>query len=182
MLKERTLSAMKSIGTLLAGVVVLPATGHAQDATRQSGGDRFMVAIIDCRAIAEAPLRLECYDARVAALAEAKKSKSIVILNREDIDEKKQQAFGLQQPAIAAFDRRDITTLEVAELVSTVRQVSRSGRDRLLIRLDDGSVWQTLEKSRLDPKAGEVIRIRRAALGSFVGVYGSGSLRMKRLR
>ncbi|GAA3700001.1 hypothetical protein GCM10022268_07620 [Sphingomonas cynarae] len=180
--RERVSIGLGPIMLAWLSTVALPAASHGQVRVTRTDGDQLVSRIVECHDIVPSDKRLECYDRQVTALAEAQQSRSVVVLSRSDIAEKKREAFGLQASAVAGLDRQDPAAIEVTELDSAVRRIAASGRDRLAIYLADGSVWQTLERVRLTPNTGDNIHIRRAALGSFIGSYKGGSIRLKRLR
>jgi len=160
----------------------LPATGRAQASASNAGGDRLVAQIIDCQGITEPDRRLECYDRQVTTLSDARRSRSVIVLSRSDIADKKREMFGLQQPAVTMLDNNGTNTPNITKIDSTVHRIALLGRDRLTIHLVNGSVWQTLERASLTPDVGDDIHIRRAALGSFIGSYQGRSIRLKRLR
>jgi hypothetical protein len=72
---------------------------------------------------------------------------------------------------------------EIQNLDSTVRSVERSGRDRWVVVLADGSTWKTAESSRFPPEVGDSVKIKRAALGTYLASFdGTPSLRIARVQ
>ena len=74
---------------------------------------------------------------------------------------------------------------EPEDLSAAVREVKKSGIDRWTIYLENGQVWTQSESTTRQPfKAGDTVRIRQAAMGSFLatGPNSGGSVRVRRLR
>lgn len=157
--------------------VVAPAVASAQ-----GGGVRLIDSVAECRKVTEPGARLACYDRTVAALDGARASDGLVIMDREEVREKRRSLFGLRLPDINLFGRNDTKEAEVVAIDSTVTRVTATGRDRLLIRLADKSVWRTTEPARFDPVTGDKVHIERAALGSFRGSFaGRKGIKMERI-
>lgn len=68
----------------------------------------------------------------------------------------------------------------IAAKIATVRSL---GYGKWQIGLDDGAQWMTTEAITAgNPKAGQAIELRRAAMGSFMGkIDGGRAVRMKRI-
>lgn len=88
--------------------------------------------------------------------------------------------FGLLQPAIKQRDPENW----VESITAEVKSVTRNAEDRLVITLDNGQVWaQSETKPSAVLKPGDLVRIKRAALGSFMLVGPrSVSSRVRRVR
>lgn len=130
--------------------------------------------LLACRSIAAADARLACYDAQVDALVAAVERKDIVAVDRAQVRTARKSLFGLTLPNFSIFggdkDADDKETEGFSEIESTIRQVRQISPNRWLVVLEDGARWvQNEPKSFVhDPKPGMSIRIRRAALGSFM--------------
>jgi hypothetical protein len=88
--------------------------------------------------------------------------------------------FGLLPPAIKQRDPENW----VESITAQVKSVTRNAEDRLVITLDNGQVWaQSETKPSAVLKPGDLVRIKRAALGSFMLVGPrSVSSRVRRVR
>lgn len=119
-----------------------------------------------CVSIGDDRARLACYDeahARKAAPVDAT------------------VAFGLTEQR--EREREDAAEESVAQISAKVEQVRVKPRDALVLTLDNGQVWQqTSNFGSLTLRAGDGVRIKRAALGSYL-LYppNGGSVRVRRL-
>ena len=137
--------------------------------------------LVNCRDIVEAEERLACYDSKVAALDEAQQKEEIIVTDKAAVKEARRGLFGFNLPKIKIFGGGDEN--EVSEIEGTIKSVSRRNGN-WLITLEDGARWQQISTGRLalPPKAGMPVRIKKAALGSFlVNIRGQRAIRMKRV-
>jgi hypothetical protein len=149
--------------------------------------------LLDCRALTDGAARLACLDAGVAALAGAVEKRDVLVADREEVKKARRGLFGLSLPSFNLFgtDKDDVAegekkdergALSEIEATITAARPSRTAGWRFV--LDDGSTWlQTDSLSfRHDPKPGMKIRIRRAAMGSYLAnVDGQIAVRVKRI-
>lgn len=120
--------------------------------------------LADCRAITTDSERLACYDAAAVGMTAA-----------EDL-------FGHDSVKSAA-DLRVVTGIdEIGAISATVSALDTDPRGRLLLALDNGQAWEQIDSGRLAIRPGTMVRIRRAALGSYLlSVDGkTGSMRVRR--
>ncbi len=178
---------MKNSGTW-AGVILLsitPASLHAQESATSTPPEVFS-KVVECRAVTESAARLACYDAAVAALAEAQRSNDVVVVSREDVREARRGLFGLSLPKIRLFgggrdDEEDDE--EFQELTSTIASF-REGPRGLIFTLPDGAVWEQTDNIQIGGmREGQTVSIKRGALGSYLAKVGtSRAARVKRIR
>jgi hypothetical protein len=149
--------------------------------------------LLECRAITDTAQRLACLDAGVSALADAVASRDVLVADREQVKRAKRSLFGLALPSFNLFGKDDVkddsgkadergVTQEIEATIASAR-LGYQGNWRLV--LDDDSVWLQTDGAsfRHDPKAGMKIRIRRAAVGSFLAnIAGQTSVRVKRIQ
>jgi hypothetical protein len=149
--------------------------------------------LLDCRALADSAARLACLDAGVAALAGAVESRDVLVADKEDVKKARRGLFGLSLPAFNLFgadkdeadegEKKDERgALTEIEATITAARPSRAGGWRFV--LDDGSTWLQTDQMgfRHDPRPGMKIRIRRAAMGSYLAnVDGQTAVRVKRI-
>ncbi|MET0247704.1 MAG: hypothetical protein ABW182_13220 [Sphingomonas sp.] len=161
-------------------IAVVPVSAHAQDKAGEASA--LIDALMACRGVADSGARLACMDKATAALAEARDSRRIVVLDRESARKAKRTVFGFSLPNIKLFGGNDEP--EVTEITDTVESAAETGHGLWVIRLKDGSSWQTTEEQlSFGTKAGDSIRIQAGMLGSYrVSVNGRRSIRVKRLR
>jgi hypothetical protein len=124
--------------------------------------------VIDCAKIAEATQRLACFDAAVAAMAQAESTGDLVTIDREQRRAARRQAFGLSLPSLAFLDRGEKPG-EADNLTANIASAGRAPDGKWLITLEGGAVWRQIDENELNPapRPGSVARIRKAALGSF---------------
>ncbi|HEX6865720.1 MAG TPA: hypothetical protein VF122_00670, partial [Caulobacteraceae bacterium] len=82
-------------GALMTAALTLMA-GSAQAA---SDRPPVLQAVVDCRAIADSSARLACYDAAAARLDEAEAKGDVVVLDREQRQQARREAFGFTMPS-----------------------------------------------------------------------------------
>jgi hypothetical protein len=141
--------------------------------------------LLACRSVRDASARLACFDERVAAMDAAAKRADLVVVDRGDIHKARKSLFGLTLPALGIFgggerERREAESF--TEIESTIRS-ARSNGYRWTVILEDGARWVQVDSKMppRDPKPGQTIRIRKAALGSFLAnIGGQRAIRMRR--
>lgn len=176
---------------LLKKIAVLPAlalaaTAGAAGAQAPAAGNPLVARVVECRAMADVPARVRCYDEAVDALAKATTSGDIVVVDREDVRSTRRSLFGFSLPRLPLF-RGDSTAEEEApeEIEAKIASVRGLGYGKYLIVLDSGARWQTTEPPRgaaPDPQPGEAIRISKGALGAyFLSVDGRRAVKGMRV-
>lgn len=153
-------------------LALLPAGAVAQNPGREAPPAPFARAI-QCRAIPNAQERLACYDREVAALEQAERSSEIRVVDRQQVRRTRRTLFGLTLPDMNIFGG-DNDGEAVTEITSKLRSVSQDANGKYLFELEDGARWRQIDTRNLvNPRAGQPIRIRRAAMGSFLANVGS---------
>lgn len=148
----------------------LPAAAQetADSAERVLGGLRA------CKGLAEAE-RLACYDRAAAALDRAVEAKEVTLIDKQEVRRTRRGLFGFTLPRIGIFSDEENEEEEgFAELNTTVASVRTVENGRVEFRLGDGSeaVWRTTDAVAFPPKPGTAVRIRKAALGSYLVKFG----------
>jgi hypothetical protein len=139
--------------------------------------------LIDCRAIADSAARLACYDKQVAAIDAAEASDSVVVVDREQVKKANRGLFGLGGIQIGSlFGKADHKEEEIDRIEAPIKSASQSATGRWTLVLDDGARWAQIdEKSISDPKAGQMVKIRKASMGTyFANVNNQTAIRVKR--
>ena len=138
--------------------------------------------LLGCRSVSDAGKRLACYDTGVAAMAAAAQKDELVVVDRTQIRQARRSLFGLTLPNLAIFGGDKNEGEGFSEIESTISRAYFSNY-RWNVVLADGAKWvqvDTKAPSR-DPKPGQAIKIRRAALGSFLAnIDGQRAIRMRR--
>lgn len=160
----------------------------AQAAPRQQPRAEIFDALLQCRAIADGPQRLACFDRQVGAMNEAAQRDEVVVLDKGELKKTRKTLFGFSFPKLpflgGAEDQDERKEEEgFNHIQAKIVSVRSLGYGKWQIALDDGAQWATTEAvTGRDPKAGLSIEIRRAAMGSFMGkVEGGRAVRMKRV-
>ena len=79
-----------------------------------------------------------------------------------------EELFGLEATATAELLQRERGDEPVDALEQTVASVAADRFGKLRISLANGQVWEQVDSDRLQLKPGDAVRIRRAAMGSYL--------------
>lgn len=175
---------MKVVLAVLASTsCVAPALGKEPQARPE-----ILQTLVNCRAVADSAARLACFDAQVARLDAAESNKELVVVDKEEIRKARKGLFGLALPDLGGLfgggdEKKDEPLGSVSEIESTIKSARADQYGNWSIIIADGARWvQTEPKSMRDPKPGQAIRIRKAALGSFMAnVNGQTGFKVKRV-
>lgn len=140
--------------------------------------------VVQCRTIASEPERLACYDREVAAMQAAQTSGELVAMDRSQVRRTRRSLFGLAVPNLGIFGDDNDDEEEASRIESTVRSATQNGNGKWIIELEDGARWLQTDSRNLNfpPRRGQPIRIRRAALGSYLAnVNGQVAIRVRRI-
>lgn len=131
--------------------------------------------LTDCRQIADNVARLACYDLVAAEIDTAQDKGDIVVVDREQAQAVRKQAFGFTLPSLSLFDR-DGKSEPLEAVTLKVESATRGADGKWVMRLEGGQIWRqidTTEFSRL-PKPGATVTIKSALMGSYkLSVAGS---------
>ncbi len=165
---------------IVATINATPCPAVAQQGS--SSGAQVLDAFGDCRRIADDRERLACFDRAADRLARDRAG--LVVLDREDMKRTRRSLFGMALPNIRIFGRSDDDVPKITEIKAKVASAQRLQHGFYRIRLDDESVWETVEGAPyLDPAAGDAINIKAGTLGSFrANVRKERPVRIKRLQ
>lgn len=140
-------------------------------------------ALLDCRGIADSDKRLACYDAAVDSITTAEKKGDVIIVDRQQAQAARRQAFGLDLSALSVFDRGDKPE-EVDRIAGEVTKAARGADGRWALTLADGATWRQADDRALSslPKPGSRVEIRKAAAGSYLmNIDGQPAIRARRV-
>lgn len=153
-----------------SGLMIAIAAAASPAAAQERPAGNVVDAVAACRDIADSAARLACFDQASAALVAAREKKDVVVLDRNEVQKTRRSLFGFTLPRIKLFgggDDKD-NPEDISEINGNVTGVSAVSADRWTVTLDDDTRWITTESARgFPPRAGETVRIRRAALGSY---------------
>jgi hypothetical protein len=142
--------------------------------------------LLACRKLENSAERLACFDRQTATFETARSRREVVVVDRQQIRSTQRSLFGLTLPRIPFLDGKDDSADAVPSEIEAVVKSIRVTRDgKWVVGLDNEATWQTTDVSAFDtpPKVGAKVKVRRAALGSFVlAVEGKRALRAIRLR
>jgi len=139
-----------------------------------------LTRVLDCRPIADQQQRLACFDAAVAALAEAEAARQVVMVDREQIRDAQRRQFGFEGLRIPFLDGGGDAPDEITTTVRGARELSNG---KWTVDLAQGGTWRMLESTRIEPAVGQSVKVKRAALGSFLmSINNRRSVRVVRVR
>lgn len=175
--------AWLAVPALLAG----PASAKDREPERRPVPAAYR-QLVDCRAVTEAAARLACYDREVAALEQQTASGELVVTDRASMREARRGLFGFSLPNIGKLfgggdDENEAD--EVKEIDGTIQSARTFGYGLWRMTLADGSVWEQNDTTRLvfDPRSGNPIKIKRAALGSYkANIDGQSPIKVRRVQ
>lgn len=171
-----------SCALITAATAGLIATGAvAKDRKLDGGTPKIFTDVTDCRTIADSAQRLACYDRTVGALAAAQASENLYVADKETMREARRGLFGFNLPKVKLFGNDDLGD-EVKSIESAIKAVSQAQRG-YVFTLEGGARWAQTDGAYMDkPKVGAKIRIRKAALGSYMAsIDGRVGFRIERL-
>lgn len=124
--------------------------------------------LLGCEAQVDAAVRLACYDREVAAIKDALARRDLVVVDRAKATQARRGLFGFSVPSFGGLfggDDKD----EVKQIEGTVTRAYANGEGGWTVRLADGATWTQTDDNpiALEPRPGDKVLIKRAALGSF---------------
>lgn len=164
-----------------SAIVVPASTSLAQQQTAPRSS--FLEQLAACRAIANDTERLACFDQRSSSLETAQRSGEVVVVDRTQIRQARRQLFGFELssiPDIFSDKQADESIDAIESLLTTAVQ---GGDGKWVFRLADGSEWRQTDSGSVSFRNRDdtPIRVRRAALGSYLLVAGnSRAVRVRR--
>ncbi|MFL6849584.1 MAG: hypothetical protein ACJ8EH_01845 [Sphingomicrobium sp.] len=137
--------------------------------------------LVACQKISDSTQRLACYDREVATVSTANAKGDLVVMDRQQIRETRRSLFGLTLPNLGLFGDKDG---ENSTLETTIKSIGFAPDGKPIYNLVEGGRWQQLEFKTfiVDPAPGQKVRVRRAALGSYLmNVNGEIAVRVQRV-
>jgi hypothetical protein len=167
-----------------AALLCLAPAADAQRPNQREERPAVLSRVVQCRAIAAEAERLACYDREVAAMDQAASAGELVAMDRNQIRRTRRSLFGLTVPNLGVFGDDNEDEEEASRIESTIRSASMNNNGRWVIELADGARWIQADSRGLNfpPRAGQPIRIRRAAMGSYLAnVNNQTAIRVRRI-
>ncbi|RZM34183.1 MAG: hypothetical protein EOP67_18455 [Sphingomonas sp.] len=140
--------------------------------------------LVECQNVTADMARLACFDAAARQIASARKSGSLLALDRATVVQRKQQRFGLADAAQNPLGGGEADQLtRVTEVKTTITGVKSSSYARFSIQLANNTVWETIEPLTLAPRPGTAIVIKQSGFGGFkASIPGERPILVKRQR
>jgi hypothetical protein len=138
--------------------------------------------VYDCTSIADDAARLACFDAAVSGLRAAQAEGSFAAIDREQAAELNREAFGFNLPSLPRLGLPRLgggedrpAELEVSEVNMVIERVSRAGDGDYVFIMTNGQRWEQVSNERVSMiRPGGEVRIRRAAMGSYLMIVEAG--------
>jgi hypothetical protein len=156
-------------GLVLALATLALGVDAASGQPKPEGRAAIVQQLMDCRKLTDDAARLACYDQGAAALDQAEAKGDVVIVDREQAQKVRKQAFGFTIPSISIFSKGEAKE-EIDSFEGILASARQSGAGHWVFKLEDGAVWSQVAPEDLfrAPKPGMKVRIRKAALGSYM--------------
>jgi hypothetical protein len=177
MSKRLLVAAAAVLGVACAGAATAQGHRNASAEPPEAFG-----RVVQCRSIAAADERLACFDREVAAMEAARASGQLVAIDRQQVRRTRRSLFGLTLPDLNVFG--DDSDEEARSVETTIRSARQGPDGRWVIQLEDGARWAQTDDHdfAIYPRAGQPIRIRRAAMGSYLAnVNNQSAIRVRRV-
>lgn len=179
---------MKAHLVMIGALPLCLTISGAQAAQRQQPRAEIFTDLLKCREITDNSARLACYDRQVGVMDHAAERDEVVVLDKTELNKTRRSLFGFTLPKLPFLtgnnDNRDKKEAEeFNQIEAKIAAVRSAGNGTWQITLEDGAQWMTTEATTgRQPKAGQMIEIHRATMGSFMGkVEGGRAVRMKRV-
>jgi hypothetical protein len=150
--------------TVLIPVMAASPVNAADEAKRPEVFDKLMA----CRQIADGAARLACFDTQAARLEEAADKSEVVVVDRAEVRKARRGLFGLTLGDLGSLFGKNEPE-QITQIESTIRQVAKNGEGKYVFLLEDGARWAQTDRAAMrTPKPGMPIKIRKAAMGSYM--------------
>lgn len=135
-----------------------------------------------CRGIAEGAARLACYDKLADRPVPGPATVVAVAPSSAATSPSSETLFGRDTVESEDMVRRAAGIGRLDEITMRVSGIKKDPLGKLVLSLDNGQVWVQIDSSTSRIRSGDVVRIRRAALGSYLltGADGKRSIRVRR--
>lgn len=168
---------------LLACVTAIPVAAKEKDPSPRPAQ---VQELYGCRDIADPTERLACFDRAVGDLATADSRREISFSDRATMKKARRGLFGFSLPNLGAlFGGDDSEEEQVTSIDTTIKAVSMNGAGKYRLTLEDDAVWMQIDGmgTVYEPRPGQKIHIKAAALGSYLArIQGGRAFRIRRER
>ena len=172
---------MRLYWAVAAAALGLSGGASAQSATKTSPA--VVNEVLSCRSVSDAAARLACFDRSVSALGEAQTKGDLVTLDRQEVRKTRRSLFGLTLPSLRILGDED-NSEEGQEIETRIVRTAEGPGGKWIFDLAEGGRWAQTDTRNfiVDPKAGQTIKIRRAALGSYTAnINNQRGIKVKRI-
>ena len=156
-------------GSLALLAVAAMATPAGAQTKKPAQPPAALSRVLACQAIRDGTQRLACYDRQVAAMSHAQATGDLVAMDRQEVRRTKRSLFGIALPDLGVFGDNSIGE-NVSSLETTIKTARQNADGKWTFELAEGGRWAQIDSREfiVDPRAGHPIRIRRAAMGSYL--------------
>jgi hypothetical protein len=175
----RTDRLVATVAALASAVPAAAATPPAQ----------VLQAVEACRTVPEDKARLACFDAAAAQLATAQAKGDVVVVDREQVQAAKREAFGFNLPKLSVLGRLAAQAGDAAEdderATFTIASASQGSDGRWVVVMDNGMVWRqtTNPVGAMNIRKGDAAQVRKGMLGAyFMNVGRHKAMKVERAR
>jgi hypothetical protein len=170
--------------TLLVTAVAFGALATVAHAQTPAPTPQALTDVYSCAQIQDDAQRLQCYDGAVGRLRQAETQGQVVAVDRARAQEIERDSFGFHLPSLS----RLLPNIEggqdvIDNIEMTVARVRVSPTGYHTFEMENGQTWTQVEpENARNVRAGDVVTIRRAALGSFrlISSRGGAGHRVRR--
>lgn len=151
--------------------------------TAEISRSTLVVNLSQCRNVADAAIRLACYDRAAEALDQGEKSGEVVVIERTQVQAARRDLFGFSMPALPNLFARNGEAEQLDSIETSLLRASQMGDGKWVFHLSDQSEWRQIDSMpvRFRNRSGETVRVRNAALGSYLMTIGaSRAVRVRR--
>ncbi len=142
-------------------------------------------AVLGCVGVAPDRARLACFDRTVAALSMAQQRKEIVVADKAAIGEARRGLFGFSLPKLRLFGdgSEGVAGESLDAIEGKIASVGETGSGGVQFGLSSGARWTQVDTGYVNrPKVGQLVTIRRGAVGGYTAKIEKGrTFRVRRL-
>jgi hypothetical protein len=156
-------------GLFLAMIATAAVASAAPKADKLQPPPPGFTRLIACQQIRDNVQRLACYDREVASVGSANARGDLVVMDKEQVRKTRRSLFGLALPDLGVFGGGDLPG-DADALETTIRGAKEAADGKWWFNLAEGGTWVQLDSRDfiVDPAPGQPVRIRRAAMGSYI--------------
>ena len=170
--------------TFLVTVIAFAALAPLASAQTPGPTPQALTDVYGCAQIQDDAQRLQCYDGAVGRLQQAETQGQVLAVDRAQAQEIERDSFGFQLPSLSRLlPNLDGGQDALDNVEMTVARVRVSPTGYHTFEMENGQVWTQVEpENARNVRTGDVVTIRRAALGSFrlISSRGGAGHRVRR--